>query len=121
MKKQSKIILSVIIAGIVCVGGYYGYQKHNLNKRIQVSNKLIEDKGIKPSNVDKGIVDEILKSDNKLEHAYISHNGDTIMLNLKFKKGISDKDKYSKVSKYMDMVRGKYKGKNVNTTIVPNN
>ncbi|WP_275451945.1 hypothetical protein [Clostridium sp. K25] len=43
------------------------------------------------------------------------------MFNLKFKKGISDKDKYSKVSKYMDMVREKYKGKNVNTTIVPNN
>lgn len=121
MKKQSKIILAVVIAGIVCGGGYCSYQKYNLNKRIEISNKLIKDKGIKPSNVDKGIVDEILKSDNKLEHAYISHNGDTIMLNLKFKKGISDKDKYSKVSKYMDMVREKYKGKNVNTTIVPNN
>ncbi|NFO98837.1 hypothetical protein FDC62_11675 [Clostridium botulinum] len=120
MKKQSKIILAVVIAGIVGVGGYYGYQKHNLNKRIEASNKLVKDKGIKPSDVDKDIVDKILKSDNKLEHAYISHNGDTIMLNLKFKKGISDKDKYSRVSKYMDMLREKYKGKNVNTTIVPN-
>lgn len=120
MRKQSKIILGLVITGIVVGGGYYGYQKHNLNKRIEISNKLIKDKGIKPSNIDKGIVDEILKSDNKLEHGYINHNGDTIMLNLKFKKGISDKDKYSRVSKYMDMVRKKYKGKNVNTTIVPN-
>ncbi|NEZ47182.1 hypothetical protein FDF74_08160 [Clostridium niameyense] len=120
MKKQSKTVLVVIISILVGVGAYCGYQKHNLNKRVEISNEIIKDKGIKNNNIYKGIVNEILKSDNKLEHAYISHNGDTIMINLKFKKGISDKDKYSKVTNYMDMVRGKYKGKNINTTIVPN-
>lgn len=121
MKKQTKIIAAVILAVVVIVGGYYGYQKYSLNKKIQTSYNMMENKGTKMSSVDKTLVDEMLKNDSSLDYAYISHNSQTVMLNLKFKKGIQDKDKYSKVSKYMDKVRAKYKGKNINTTIVPNN
>lgn len=120
MKKQTRIIAAIVLALVVIIGGYYGYQKYNLNKRVQTSDKMMKDKGIKQNNTDKSIVDEILKNDTDLEYAYISHNGETIMLNLKFKKGIQDKDKYTKVSKYMEKVRAQYKGKNVNATMIPN-
>lgn len=120
MKKQTKTIAAVVLVMVVIIGGYYGYQKHNLNKRIQTSNKMMKDKAIKQNNADKAIVDKILKNDADLEYAYISHNDETIMLNLKFKKEIQDKDKYSKVSKYMEKIRAQYKGKNVNATVTPN-
>lgn len=120
MRKQTKIIAVLVLVIVVAIGGYYGYQKHNLNKRIHTSNRLMQDKGIKQNNTDKVIVDEILKNDTDLEYAYISHNDETIMLNLKFKKGMQDKDKYSKVSKYMEKIRAQYKGKNINATMIPN-
>ncbi|AWI03118.1 hypothetical protein, partial [Clostridium drakei] len=120
MKKQTKIIAAIVLALVVIIGGYYGYQKYSLNKRVQTSDKMMKDKGIKQNNTDKAIADEILKNDNDLEYAYISHNGETIMLNLKVKKGIQDKEKYTKVSKYMDKVRTQYKGNNVNATVIPN-
>ncbi|UZQ49415.1 hypothetical protein [Clostridium kluyveri] len=120
MEKQAKIIAAVVLVMIVTVGGYYCYQKYSFNKRIHTSNKMMQDKDIKQNNTDKAIVDEILKNDTDLEYAYISHNDETIMLNLKFKKGIQDKDKYSKVSKYMEKIRAQYKGKNINATMIPN-
>ncbi|MFL0194322.1 hypothetical protein ACJDU8_01845 [Clostridium sp. WILCCON 0269] len=120
MKKQAKIIAAVVLVIIVAIGGYYGYQKYGFNKRVQASDKIMEDKGIKPNNIDKAITDEILKIDPDLEYAYISHNGNTVMLTLKFKKGIQDKNKYSNVSKYMDKARAYYKGKNINAMIIPN-
>lgn len=119
MRKQTKIIAAVVLAIAVAVGGYYFYQKYNFNKRLQTSDKMMKDKGIKQNNTDKAIVDEILKNDSDLEYAYISHNDKTVMLNLKFKKGIKDKDKYAKVSKYMDRLKAKYKGKNINAAIIP--
>ena len=71
------------------------------------------------NDTDKALVYEILK-DSDLEYAYITHNGDTVMLTVKFTKGILDKDKYLKVSKYMDIVSAQYKDKNVNVTMIPN-
>ncbi|AWI03097.1 hypothetical protein, partial [Clostridium drakei] len=120
MKKQTKVIAAIVLAVVIIIGGYYGYQKYSLNKRVQTSDKMMKDKGIKQNNTDKAIIDEMLNNDNDLEYAYISHNGETIMLNLKFKKGIQDKDKYAKVSKYMEKVRTQYKGKNINATMIPN-
>jgi len=73
----------------------------------------------KTNDTDKALVYEILK-DSDLEYAYITHNGDTVMLTVKFTKGILDKDKYLKVSKYMDIVSAQYKDKNVNVTMIPN-
>jgi len=73
----------------------------------------------KINDTDKNLVYEILK-DSDLEYAYITHNGDTVMLTVKFRKGIQDKDKYLKVSKYMDKVSAQYKDRNVNVTMIPN-
>ncbi|MEY8764952.1 MULTISPECIES: hypothetical protein [Clostridium] len=82
----------------------------------------MKDKGIKQNNPDNFIVQGMMKNDNDLEYAYISHNGDeTVMLNLKFKKGIQNKDKYVKLSRYMKKVRAEYKGKNVNATMIVDN
>ncbi|APM40342.1 hypothetical protein [Clostridium kluyveri] len=120
MKKKTKIIAAVVLVMIVAIGGYYCYEKYSLNKRIQTSNKIMQDKGVQQNNIDKAILDEIFKNDSDLEYAYISHNDETIMLNLKLKKGIQDKDKYSKISKYMDKLRAQYKGKNINATVIPN-
>lgn len=126
MKKQTKIIAAILLAVVVLVLSmviierYHSYQKHNFDKRVETSDKIMKDKGVKQNTKDKAIVDEILKDDNDLEYAYISHNDKTIMLNLKFKKEIKDKDKYAKVSKYMNKVRSQYKAENINATMIPN-
>lgn len=119
MRKQIKIILTIVLIVVVFLGVYYGYQRYNLYKRVQTSDKMMKDKGAKSNNTDKAIVDNMLKNDSDLEYAYISHNDETIMLNLKFNSRIQDKDKYTKLSKYMDKVRAKYKGKNINVTVIP--
>lgn len=120
MKKQSKIIAGIVVVILVCGAGYYGYQKYNFNKRVQASESIMKEKNVKQTDTDKTISDDILKNDNDLEYAYISQNGDTVMLTLKFKKGIKDEDKYAKVSTYMEKVRAHYKDKNVNATTIPN-
>lgn len=120
MKKQTKICVLIVLAVVLCIGGYFGYQKYSFNKRVQASDDIMKEKEVKQNDTDKTIVDDILKNDNDLEYAYISQNGDTVMLNLKFKKGIQDKDKYAKVSTYMDKVRAQYKDKNINASIIPN-
>ncbi|WP_446898487.1 hypothetical protein ACSVC9_00740 [Clostridium sp. LBM24168] len=121
MKKRTKIIAAAILAIVVAIAGYYFYQKYSLDKRVQTSDKMMKDKGIEQNNTDNSIVKDILKNDSDLEYAYISHNGETVMLNLKFKKSIQDKDKYARVSKYMDKLRGKYKGRNINAAMIPDN
>lgn len=118
-KKQTKIGIVIVLVVVLCVGGYYCYQKYSFNKRVQASESIVKEKEIKQNDTDKTIVDDILKNDSDLDYAYISQNGDTVMLNLKFKKGIQDKDKYAKVSTYMDKVRAQYKDKNVNATMIP--
>lgn len=120
MKNQIKRIIAVAILIIVlAIGGHYAYEQYNTNPRIEASNKIIEAKGIKLNDTDKGIVDEILKNDTDLEYAYITHSGNTVMLTVKFNKGIQDKAKYSKINKYMAEVRAQYKGKNINVKTMP--
>ncbi|MFL0194308.1 hypothetical protein ACJDU8_01770 [Clostridium sp. WILCCON 0269] len=113
MKKQTKIIAAVIIVIIVAVGGYYGYQKYN-----QHNTQILKYKGVKLNDTDKTIVDEVLKS-NDLEYAYITHNGSTVMLTVKFKKGIQSKDRYLKINKYMAQLKAYYKDKNINVKTMP--
>lgn len=117
MRKQRKIAIATMLSIVVCVGGYLGYEKYSFNKRVQTSESMIKEKQIKNNDTDKAMVNDIL-NDKDLEYAYISPNGDTVMLTLKFKNGIQDKDKISKVSTYMDKVRAEYKGKNVNATTI---
>lgn len=119
MKKQTKIIIIiiVIVAVIVAIGGYYSYQKNNFNKRSQASDKIMKDKGVKLNNTDKSIVNKILE-DNDLDYAYITHDDNTVMLALKFKKDMQDKDKYSKMNKYVDQLKTYYKGKTINAMAI---
>lgn len=118
MKKQTKVIIIVIVAIIlVAIGGYYSYQKNNFNKRSQASDKIMKDKGVKLNNTDKSIVNKILK-DNDLDYAYITHDDNTVTLALKFKKDMQDKEKYSKMNKYVDQLKTYYKGKTINTMAV---
>jgi len=123
LSKQTKIIFVIvlILILIVAIGGYYGYQRYNLNARVQESDKMMKANGIKQPSADKVIVDDILKNNSTLQYAYISHSGKTVMLTLKFNKGIQDKVKSANVSKYMDTVRAQYKGTNVNATVIPTN
>lgn len=121
MKKQAKLISAIVLAIIVSIGGYYAYQKYSLNKRVRASYKMRKDNGVKLNNTDKVIIDEILKNGTDLEYSYISHNGNTVMLTLKFKKSIKAEDRYSTVNKYMDKVRVHYKDKDINATIISNN
>lgn len=114
MKRQSKIIFVIIAVLVVVIAGYYAYQKHDLNKRLQASDKILKAKGVKLNSTDKSITDKVLKDDNTLEYAYIKHNGNDVMLNLKFKDSIQEKDKYSKINKYLNEAKTYYKGKNVN-------
>lgn len=120
MKKKGKMILIsiLVVVGLIIVS-YYVQEKSNLDKKVQLSDTIMKDKGITLNDNDKRIVTEILK-DDELEYAYISHNNDTVMLSLMFKKGIQEKDMYSKVSKYTERVRQQYKEKNINGTIIPN-
>lgn len=120
MKKQYKMLIAIVLVIIVAGGGYYCYQKYSLSKRMQASYGIMKDKGIQQNNTDNSIVKDILKNDSDLEYAYISHNGETVMLNLKFRKEIQDKHKYLKVSEYMEKIRAQYKGKNVNANMIPN-
>ncbi|GCD09747.1 hypothetical protein [Clostridium tagluense] len=124
MGKRIKIIIAVVITAVVIsIGGYYAYPKYDLNKRMQASDKIMKEKKLKTNNTDKAIVSEILKSNTKIEYAYISHNDEDVILNLMFHKGIDDNDKVLKTSEYMSIVRKQYKGKgkNISATIIPNN
>lgn len=118
MKKQTKVIIIVIVAIIlVTIGGYYSYQKNNFNKRSQASDKIMKDKGIKLNNTDKSIVNKILKDDD-LDYAYITHDDNTVTLALKFKKDMQDKEKYSKMNKYVDQLKTYYKDKTINAMAI---
>ncbi|BAH07795.1 hypothetical protein [Clostridium kluyveri] len=116
MKKQTKVIIIVAII-VVAIGGYYSYQKNNFNKRSQASDKIMKDKGVKPNNTDKSIVNKILKDDD-LDYAYITHDDNNVTLALKFKKDMQDKEKYSKMNKYVDQLKTYYKGKTINAMAV---
>ena len=122
MKKKTGIIATIVVAivaiVVIAIGGYYGYSKYSLSKNIQTSNKIMKDKGVKQNDKDKAIVDDILKNDSSLEYAYVTHNDEAVILNIKFKNGIQDKEKFSKLGKYMDKVKSQYKGKNVNVTTI---
>ncbi|WP_333888196.1 hypothetical protein [Clostridium sp.] len=118
MKKQTKVIIIVIVVIIlVSIGGYYSYQKNNFNKRSQASDKIMKNKGVKLNNTDKSIVNKILK-DNDLEYAYITHDDKTVTLALKFNKDMQDKEKYSKMNKYVDQLKTYYKGKTINAMAI---
>lgn len=117
MKKQTKIIIVIIAVIVLAIGGYYSYQKNNFNKRLQASNKIMKDKGVKLNNTDKPIVNKILKG-NDLEYAYITHDDNTVTLALKFKKDMQDKEKYSKMNEYVDQLKTYYKGKTINAMAI---
>lgn len=119
MKKQTKIVVAVILAIVVAIGGYYGYKKHNNNTKVQTSAKIMNYNGVKLNSKDKAIVDEILNNDTNLEYAYITHTGNTVMLTIEFKKGVQDKEKASAVDKYMKQLKAQYEDKNINVKTMP--
>lgn len=117
MHNKKKALIVTLVLSISLLSGCN--KAPTPEQKIEKSNEIMKQEQIEPTEKDQEIIKEVAENKD-VEYSYVTHHEETVMLKIKFRKGLKDEERHKITAEYMDKVQTEYPDKNINVGIVPN-